>query len=501
MKISIRSFYFIIVIIILCLVLWGATGLAATSTPPAIIKTTTPPGMIMGRATMPDELSGIAGCEVQLLYHGDILFAKTNTDADGNFIFTNVAPNDDTWGYRLIVKDGTWGESATQQFDVFSNKTTIVGVRVYPYIGSFSFVSDRYDLDADGNAVVNLAVTLLDVNGKRVPDGVHVTFDQASFYPNPGKFSKGLVNGTNVQMATKNGSISLTYGVVPGDTLSRGVRLTATCDETMDAKAINLTFNLVNPNAIEGTVYDATGRPVPFAKVFLSRWDGVSKFSGYNSSESIDRTDNSGVCNANGFYRFAIMPAGTYQVTANESTFLKAGTVTVARGKYVLDITLPMNRGSIHGWVKDNKGNTVAGVPVSLYRVYGTSLSLMANNVTIADGSFRFDDIWYGGYALQAVYAGQTADQRIILDANRTTVTLPLIVDAHVVTPTPAPTPANVTPTVAPHGNTTVTPRPPTPTPPPITPSYLISSYGVALGTMALICVGILLVMLRLRPK
>ncbi len=492
-----RSFYFIIVIIILCCVLWGVTGVAQASTPP---------GMIMGRATMPDDSSGIAGCEVQLLYHSDILFARTTTDADGNFIFTNVEPNDDTWGYRLIIKDGVWGQSVTQQFSVVSNSTTIVAVRVYPHIGSFNFVSGSPVLNADGNSFVNLTVALFDVNGKPVPDGVHVKFTQSSFYPTPGRFFSGGANGTTLTLATQGGLIPIIYGIVPGDTLSRGVRLDAECVESSDTRALNLTFNLVNPNAIEGTVYDATGRPVPFAKVFLSRWDGVSKFNGYNSTEIGNRTDGSGNCDANGVYRFAIMPAGTYQVTASESTFSKSGTVTVARGKYVLDITLPMSRGSIHGWVKDNKGNTVAGAEVSLLRVYGSALSRMAKNVTSADGSFNFDDVWYGKYDIQAVYAGQTADAPLVLDVNRTTVTLALLVDAHVVTPTHTPAPANATPTVTPSGNTTggmttVTPRPPTPTPPPVTPSYLITSYGVTLGVMGLICVGILLVMLRLRPK
>ncbi len=498
MKISIQSFYFIIVIIILCCAYHGVTDVAQAANPA--------PGMIMGRATMPDESTGIAGCEVQLLYHGGSLYTQSTSDADGNFIFTNVNPNDDTWAYQLIIKNGVWGQSITQEFSVVSNSTTIVAVRVYPFIGSFSFVSGRPDVDADGSSMANMTVALFDVNGKPVPDGVHVTFTQSSFYPNPGRFFSGGANGTTLTLATQGGRIPLTYGAVPGDTLSRGVRLDAVCVESGDTRALNLTFNLVNPNMIEGTVHDATGRPVPFANVLLSRWDGVSKFNGYNSTETGNRTDGSGTCDANGFYRFAVMPAGSYQVTASESIFSKSGTVTVARGKYVLDITLPMNRGSIRGWVKDNKGNIVAGAEVSLLRVYGPTLSRMAKNDTASDGSFTFNDVWYGVYDIQAVYAGQTADLPLVLDVNRTTVTLALLVDAHVVTPTPTPAPANATPTAVPSGNTTggkttVTPRPPTPTPPPVTPSYLISSYGVTLGAVALISVFIMLVMLRLRPK
>lgn len=482
MKISLRSFYFIIVIIILCYALHGVASLAQADSAP---------GMIMGRATLPDESAGIAGCEVQLLGQDDILSAKTTTDADGNFIFTNLPPSGDTWGYRLIVKDGDWGQSVTQQFPVIANGTSIVSVRVYPYIKSFSFVSDRQSLDADGSTVVNMAVALFDVNGKPVSDGVHVTFLQISDYANPGKFIAGQSNGSSLTLTTKNGRIAVDYGAIPGDTLSRGARIDAVCDESRDVRSINLSFNLKSPNAIEGLVFDATGRPVPFATVSLYRWDGISKYSEYNRSEG------SGACDSNGSYRFGVMPAGTYKVTAGDSTFINSSIVTVVRGKYTLDIILPMNRGTIHGWVKDNKGNLVAGATVSLLRVYGKNLSRMAANVSAADGSFAFPDIWYGQYDVQAVYAGQTADVPLILDENRTSVTLPLLIDASDVTPTPVPE----TPTPGPHGNTTVTPRPPTPTPPPVTPSYLISSYGVALGAMALICVVVLLVMLRLRPK
>ncbi|OPY25929.1 MAG: Cna protein B-type domain protein [Methanocella sp. PtaU1.Bin125] len=482
MKICLRSFYFIIVIIIIILcALQSVTGVAQADAPP---------GMILGRATMPDESTGIAGCEVQLLSHGDIVYARTTTDSEGNFIFTNVEPSTDTWHYRLIIKDRNWGQSVTQLFDVVSNSTTIVAVRVYPYIHSFSFVSERQELRADGSSVLNMTVALFDVNGKPVPDGVHVAFTQDSDYPNPGRFFAGEANGTGLTLATKGGRIVLTYGAVSGDTLSRGVRLNAECVESGDTRAIDITFDLASPNVIEGTVYDATGRTVPFASVALYRWDGVSKYVVYN------RSDGSGKCDANGTYRFSVMPAGTYRVTANDSTFVNSSTVTVARGKYTLDVVLPMDRGTIHGWVKDNKGNLVEAAQVTLFRSYGTTLSKMAVNLSAPDGSFIFNDVWYGHYDVQAVYAGQTVDVSVILDESRTSVTLPLLIDASDVTPTPVP----AKPTPGP-GNASATPRPPTPTPPPVTPGYLISTYGVALGAMALVCAVVLLIVLRLRPK
>jgi hypothetical protein len=207
-----------------------------------------------------------------------------------------------------------------------------------------------------------------------------------------------------------------------------------------------------------------------------------------------------GTSAASGFYRFAVIPAGTYKVTASDSTFSNASVVTVARGKYTLDIGLPLDRGSIHGWVKDKNGNLVGGAQVSLLRVYDKTLVKMSANTSAADGSFSFGDMWYGKYDVQAVYADQTADLPIVLDESSTSVTLQLLIDASDVTPTPVPS-GTLTPTAGPAINATVTPRPPTPTPPPVTPGYLVSSNGVALGVMGLICVVVLLVMLRMRPK
>jgi protocatechuate 3,4-dioxygenase beta subunit len=498
MKIYLKSLYFIIVIIILCLS-FALMSIPAQAVPSPGPVTT---GQIWGRALMPDGATGIPGCEVQLLWKDDQLLAKSTSDADGNFYFTLLQPNDDTWSYRLVVKRGAWGQSVTQQFSVMADSATNVQVRVYPYIGGLSLSASNSVLSADGSSRVTVTVGLVDMNGSPVPDGVHVKFTQGSVYPNPGVFYTGATNGTDITLATQGGKVQVQYGDVPGDTLSRNVQITATCDESSASKTLNLTIDLVNPNVIRGTVYDATGRPVPFAKIFLYRWDGV-KFAGYNSTETGDRTDGSGICDGNGSYRFAVIPAGDYRVNATESTFTNSSRVTLVRGTYDLDLDLPMGRGSIRGWVKDNRGEAVPGATVSLLRFYGRDLSRMATNTTAADGSFGFGDVWYGKYDVQAVYANQTADLPLVLDENRTSVTLTLLHDVPAVTPGPSVThaPANATVTPGPRPTATITPRPPTPTPPPVTPSYLVSSYGVAIAVMVLISAALLLITLRMRPK
>jgi protocatechuate 3,4-dioxygenase beta subunit len=449
---------------------------------------------------MPDGATGIPGCEVQLLWKNDQMLAQTTSDADGNFYFTMLQPSEDTWSYKLVVKRGTWGTTTTQQFQVMADSATNVQVRIFPYISSMTVSASNLTLPADDSSKVTLTISLLDVNGAPVPDVMHVKVTQSSYYLNPGRFYAAGQNGTELTLATMGGQVLVQYGGVPGDTLSRGAEITVACVESPMTKALNLTFDLLNPNVIRGTVYDATGRPVPGAKVFLSRWDGA-KFVGYDSAETGDRTDGSGVADASGNYRFAVMPAGDYRVNATESTYTSSARVTVVRGTYDLDINIPMQRGSIRGWVKDNKGVAVPGATVSLLRFYGSDLVRKAVNTTLADGSFSFNDIWYGKYDVQAVYGNQTADLPIVLEENRTTVNIALLHDVPVVTPSPTatPEPANATATPGVHPTATVTPKPPTPTPPPVTIPYLMSSYGIAIAVMVLIAAALFLIAMRIR--
>jgi hypothetical protein len=492
MKIYLRILYFTIIIIILHAALGGVARAADPAT-----------GYIMGRVTLPDESTGVPGCEVQVLGRNDAPVAKTATDASGNFYFTNLPPSGESWGYRLVVKKGSWGHSTTQQFPVMEGGATQAVVKIFPYIGALSFASDRQTLAADGSSRANLTATLYDVEGRPVPDGIHVRFTQSSFYPDPGKFFADGANGTEVVAATRDGKVLLQYGDVPGDTLSRGARIDAAVVESDGARALNLTFGLANPNVITGKVYDATGRPVPHAAVFLARWDGVGKYTGYNSTEGGNATDGRGRCDAGGTYRFAIMPAGDYMVTASESTFANSTLVTVVRGKYEKDIVLPMSRGSIKGWIKDAGGNAVAGATVALIRAYDGSLQEMATNASDAGGQFLFEDVWYGQYNIQAVVGNQTVDTPLVLDLPKTSVTITLLSSAPSGAPTqpPADLPGNATPAAAPHVNATATPRLPTPTPPPVTLSYLATTYGVAFVVLAVICLAGLFIVLMLRPR
>ena len=209
-------------------------------------------GQVWGRALMPDGATGIPGCEVQLLWENDALLTKTTSDADGNFYFTLLQPSEDTWSYRLVVTRGTWGATTTQQFSVMADSATNVQVRVYPYPGQFSLSASGTVLKADDSSRVTLTASLYDVNGAPVPDGMHVTFTQSSYYRSPGMFYAGATNGTEMTLATQGGKVQVQFGDVPGDTLSRSVQITATSVESPVSKSLNLTIDLAEPQRYPG---------------------------------------------------------------------------------------------------------------------------------------------------------------------------------------------------------------------------------------------------------
>ncbi|HMK46047.1 MAG TPA: carboxypeptidase-like regulatory domain-containing protein [Methanocella sp.] len=454
---------------------------------------------------MPDESTGIPGCDVELQGQGDVNMAKITSDAQGNFYITNLEPNGDTWGYRIVVKKDNWGESITQHFSVLENTSTIVAIRVYPYVGRMTMKSDGRSIEADGKSRTNLTVSLYDVNGQPVPDNMHIKLTQNAYYPDPGLFFAGADNGTEMVLPTKDGNVTLQYGGIPGDILDRSVQLQAESLESAGNSSIDLPINLTNPNIITGTIYDLTMRPVPNATVSLAKWNGATSYIGYNSTPGSNSSAGNSTADATGKYNFSVMPAGNYQVTASDSTFSNSTNVTLVRGTYRMDIVLPMNRGSIKGWVNDANGALVPGVKVTLYRVYAGKLSLTASNVSDDQGRFSFDDIWYGGYDVQAVLGDQTADVPMVLDVPKASAAVSLHKVYTPATPTPSATPApSVSYVPTPQGNATgktITPRPPTPTPYPVTPDNIVKTYGLGVLVIAAVCGGVLIAMLRLKPK
>lgn len=476
-------------------------------------------GYLMGRVTMPDQQTGIPNVVVELQKDEsgvDTGMAKVTTDEQGNFYITNLEANNESWGYRLIATKGSWGQSATQHFSVMEGTSTVVSVRIFPYIGRMTMETDKSVIDADGSSRTNVIIKLYDIDGKPVPDNMNIVVSQDSYYPNPGLFLAGDQNGTELLMPTTSGGrVALQYGNIPIDSLARNVQLKAECVQSTGSATTNLTINLVKPNSITGTVYDMTMRPVPYADVYLYRWNGVSKYVGYNSTETGNSTDGSGKADANGTYLFSVMPAGDYKVTANESTFNNSSTVKVIQGSYGQYIILPMSRGSVKGYITDPQGALVPDVRVTLYRVYEDRLTEMASNISDNEGRFSFDDIWYGRYNLQASTGTETADLPLVLDTPKATASMALRKSYATPSPTPVISPgnnttptinataiANATPTKP--ANTTgksVTPKPPTPTPYPVTPENMLKTYGVGIAVIAIICIGMLFIAMRFMPR
>jgi protocatechuate 3,4-dioxygenase beta subunit len=417
MKINIIKFSFILVIIILNLPFNNYNFI----TPADAVS----PGYIMGRVTLPDGKAGIDSCEIQLIDKNNEVVSKLNTDAQGNFYITNVNPSDVAGFYRVRAIKGSWGESTTQQFSVISNTSIIIAIRMYPRIGDISFTSSSPEIKADNSSTVDLTIIVRDMAGKPVPDGYNIKLSQESYYPFPGYFI-GDDKKTDITLPLKNGAIVVKYGLIPGEILSRKVNLTAIIAESPGEKrTILLNIAAVNPNLITGTVYDGSSKPVAYANVLLEKWDG-SRFVSYNSSEDPANKNNGNTfANAQGVYRYEILPAGDYKITASEGDFKNSTTFKVIRGPYSYDIIIPsLKRGLIKGMVLDINSTPVAGADVALKAVRNDRLEKVANTTSDINGGFIFNDLRYGNYCIEANKNGMTANAPVYLDVDRASASM-----------------------------------------------------------------------------
>lgn len=481
MKISTARLYFTLIIIILNLVFINYTFISSQPAYAAV------PGYIIGRVTLPDGTTGVSGCEVTLVGNNTFL-AKITTDDYGNFYLTNIEPNGNTYYYRINAVKSGWGKCTSRPFSVTSDNSTTVILKMYPDIGYFDVRCDKDSIDADNSSTANLSVVIKDLKGDPVPDGYHVVFSQSSYYPDPGFFVSSD-NKSKVTLTVTGGSISLKYGMIPLDSLSRKVTINAQVLEFPEVtKSIDLPINLVSPNVITGVVYDAEMKPVPFAHVYLTKWDGVSQYRGYNSSEDLQHAnDGSSITDAYGVYRYEVLPVGDYKITASDSVFNNTtANIQVIRGTYKQNIVIPgLKYGSIEGMVFDNNATPVGNASVTLSRVRDGKLEKVSTVLSDSEGKFSFGNNRYGPYNLEAVYSGVTANAPLWLDVDKAVV--------NVIYSNPLPSPPLPAPTQEP-----ASPQVPTsaPSPTPEAPANVLYSFGIAVIMLSGICAIVLVISL-----
>lgn len=478
MKISVHIINFIIVIITLNLAL---ANFIIVSSGPADAEST---GYIMGRVMLPDGATGIGDCRITLLSHDGKGLSMLSTDSLGNFCITNVVPANGTSGYCIKAEKPGWGESTTQPFNVYANTSTRVAIRMYATIGTMALIPGSDKVPADGASTVDILLEMKDLSGKPIPDGYHVTFSQQSYYPDPGYFV-AEDNETTITVPVSGGSAKVRYGLIPRDSLSRSVVIKAVVNENPENyQTDELIIDIVSPNVITGVVYDADRKPVPYARLNLEKWDGVSKFEGYNSSEERhDSKDGTAVADENGVYRYEVLPVGDYRVTASESSFKNTTDLKVVSGIYRHDIVIQgLKRGDISGRIFDADSRPVPGANIILSRINGDIIEHAGSAVTGSDGSFTFKDVRYGSYNLESTLGGSTANAPLWLDVEKASVTMKYMTAI----------PVEVSPTVEATPGPTVTEVTITPTPVPEEPVSPIYSFGIAIFSLTILC-GLLL--------
>ncbi|WP_230742617.1 carboxypeptidase regulatory-like domain-containing protein [Methanooceanicella nereidis] len=449
-------------------------------------------GYIIGRVTLPDGIKGVENCDIKLLDKYDNVASILNTDQQGNFYITNVEPSETAGLYRLIADKPGWGQSTTQQFNVYSNTSSIVAIRMYPIIGQFTLTAGSASIKADGSSTINITITARDTNGDPLPDGFNVRLIQESYYAAPGLFP-GEGNKYDITLPLKDG-MTVEYGRIPADTLSRNVSIKATILESgKNSRSVGLKIDHVNPNIITGTVYDAGMKPVPYASVYLYRWDG-SRYVGYNSSEDPGyANDGRSVADSSGVYRYTILPAGDYRVAANYCSFNNSTDVRVVSGSYVHDIVLSsLKYGMVKGMVLDSDSSPVAGADVTISLVKGDKLEPVMSVRSGYDGSFTFDSVRYGNYGIEAVKNGLTANAPLWLDVDKASVTMMFHIPvpaAPINTPEPTSSPVN-----------TATPAEATVAEPDVDSSPLYS-FGVAVVFLSLFCGLASVLLVTISPK
>ncbi|MEZ5316906.1 MAG: carboxypeptidase-like regulatory domain-containing protein [Vicinamibacterales bacterium] len=183
-------------------------------------------------------------------------------------------------------------------------------------------------------------------------------------------------------------------------------------------------FGLWHPSAVEGTVTDEFGDPVPGIEILISRLDfaaGKRRLFPVGGRSADHATDDQG------HFRVPGLPPGEYYLTAVSGVFTErnetagfaptyypsaieaadAQPVRLALGQDATGLAFrlqPSTMASIRGRVLDAAGQPVGLATLMLFPAdRGTVASLMlARGVTQADGSFELRNVPAGAFALQA---------------------------------------------------------------------------------------------------
>jgi protocatechuate 3,4-dioxygenase beta subunit len=333
--------------------------------------------------------AGVAGLTVTLLSASGVQIGTAVTDANGNFVFSNLVPA--TYQVQYPVPQGTalqaGGPANAAGVDtsvvVTAGQMTALAIEQLLSLGSITG-----SIVEAGAGVANLTVTLLNSAGTQIATAVtdgSGDFTFSNLTPGTYQVQYPAPQGTSLQSGGPANSAGLDTSVV------------VTAGQTTALAAEQL---LATPGNIIGVVLHLGGATDP-------AWGGGDygvTVSLLNAAGGVVATTTT---QSNGWYIFRYVTPGTYQVSAavpvgqavaGGGSGVDTGVVVVGGATVSAPfIYMVSTAGSIAGSIVEG-GVGQAGLTVTLLSSSGSALSTAT---TDANGNFVFSSVVAGSYQVQ----------------------------------------------------------------------------------------------------